>query len=54
MDQTACKIRVAPARETERLIIERLKVLSEDRGLLDKIIQKAKMETSDALPSLRQ
>lgn len=54
MDRTACKIRVAPAREMERLIIDRLKVLNENRGLLDKIIQKAKIETTDALPSLRQ
>ena len=54
LDRTACKIRVAPAKEVERLVIDRLKVLSDDRALLDKIIQKAKMETSDILPSLRQ
>lgn len=54
MDRTACTVREAPARETERLIIDRLKVLSSDRGLLDRIIEKARMETTDALPSLRQ
>jgi len=53
LDRTACRIRVAPAREIERLVIDRLKVLANDRGLLDKIIQKAKIETSDSLPSLR-
>jgi site-specific DNA recombinase len=54
LDRTACNVREAPARETEKLIVERLKLLSNDRGLLDKIIQKAKMETVDMLPSLRQ
>jgi hypothetical protein len=54
LDRTACKIRIAPARETEKLIIDRLRVLSENRALIDKIIQKAKIQTSEALPLLRK
>jgi site-specific DNA recombinase len=54
LDRTACKIRIAPARETEKLIIDRLRVLSENRVLIDKIIQKAKIQTSEALPLLRK
>ena len=54
LDRSACAVRVVGAREIENIIIDRLKVLSDDKNLLEKIIRNAKIGATDELQGLQQ
>ncbi len=51
-DKTACAIRSVPARELENLIIERIKMLSQNREITDTVIKSANKISKNRLPEL--
>jgi len=53
-DKTACKIGRVPARPLEKNIINRIKFLSENRTLIDKVIGKALKLSKSRLPELKK
>lgn len=54
MDKTACKVRSVPAKAVEDHVIRRLSVLSENRGLVQKVVEKARAMSNHDLPVRRE
>lgn len=54
LDKTACPTKSAPARELERLTIERLAFLGKDDKVVAEIVERARKMTGSELPAKRQ
>ncbi|MDE2312987.1 MAG: recombinase family protein, partial [Elusimicrobia bacterium] len=54
MDKTACPTKSVPARELEKIVLDRLAFLGRSRELVDRIVARAKEKSNSELPSKRQ
>lgn len=54
LDKTACPTKSAPARELERLVIERLAYLGKNKTVVEEVVERARRMTGSELPAKKQ
>ncbi len=54
LDKTACPTKSAPARELERLVLDRIAFLGKQKKIVDDVVERARQMTGTELPAKKQ
>jgi len=54
LDKSACPTKSAPARELERLVLDRLSFLGKNKRVVDEVVERARRMTGSELPAKKQ
>ena len=54
LDKSACPTKSAPARELERLVLDRLSFLGKNKTVVDEVVERARQMTGSELPAKKQ